>query len=653
MIHDTIKQRLRAALLLTPPPKSAQASALHHAASLQADGTWSDVPDPLTLSADLRLPAHLERTLLLAKAHRTAAGTLDDALRRAFDFWLAHDFAGPDWRTNQIVIPRLVGEIALLYDTGLSSGAGGKVMEILARSRWADWVSSAGWVDRAGMDLLGIAYNHLLRGCLENAPNFFEAAFARIFGEIRPVLPGEDGIQSDMTFSAPLNQSSGGGFAFMRECAQFIALAHGTPWQAPAETIKRFAGFLLDAQQWMMRQGTVDTAGSNDVFSEIRDLAGMAGAVQQLAQLGNPPRRLELAAFAHRLQGRGEALSGHRYFWRARMSIHQRPAFYASLRLDTPGPDGTGLPAVADGQTYLLRSGQEYHGLAASMTPDTWPGTTTFPSPVGSIGEDALDPNMAGPLAGGVSEGDYGVAVSELHRPGLSGKKAWFFFDESVVSLGTDLHGSLAAQSVRTTVNHCRLQGPVVARALQGETRVLSPGKEHALSGIRAVEHDGIHYVFPAPSAVFVRLAVDDAVPAGTFQLRIDHGLQPRNVSWACFALPAGDDPEAPARIAAEMDCLEVAANTPALQAVRHTGLNLLGVAFWEPGAVLLPGGGRVAANHACLLLCRDLPDGSTRLSIANLAATSATVHVEYGGKCVCFELPGGPEAGRSMSRLL
>lgn len=650
MIHDTIKQRLRASLLLTPP-KTAHGAALHHAANLQADGTWPDLPDPRSPSTDSRAPAHLERTLLLAKAHRTAAGTLDDALRRAFDLWLARDFAGPDWRANQIEIPRLVGEIALLYDNGLSSGAGGKVMEILARSRWADWVSSAGWVDRSGMDLLGIAYNHLLRGCLENAPTFFEAAFARIFREIRPAGPGEDGIQTDMTFSDPLGQPSGGGFAFMRECAQFIALAHGTPWQAPVETIKRFAGFLLDAQQWMMRQGTVDTAAPHDVFSEIRDLDGMAAAVQQLAQLGNPPRRLELAAFAHRLQGRGEALSGHRHFWRARMSVHQRPAFYASLRLDT-----TSLPGTEDGQTYLLRSGQEYHGLAASITPGTQPGTTTFSGPVGPPRADAPgeDAGTVERLAGGVSEGDYGLAVSELHRPGLSGKKAWFFFDESVVSLGTGLHGTFADHPVGTTINHCRLQGPVVARSLQGEPRVLSPGKDHVLSGIHTVEHDGIHYVFPAPASVFIGLAADGAAGRETaFELRIDHGPQPRNASWTCFALPVGDDPEASSRVAAELGCLEVAANSPALQAVRHTGLNLLGVVFWEPGAVLMPGGGRVAANHACLLLCRDLPGGGTRLSIVNLATTPATVHVEYGGKCVCFELPGGPEAGRSMSRLL
>ena len=117
--------------------------------------------------------------------------------------------------------------------------------------------------------------------------------------------------------------------------------------------------------------------------------------------------------------------------------------------------------------------------------------------------------------------------------------------------------------------------------------------------------------------------------------------------------MPAGDDPEAADRVAEEVSRIEILANNASLQAVRHRGLGLLAVAFWVPGVVLLPGGGRVAANHPCLLLCREEPAGGTRLSISNPSDRAAAVHVEYGGQCVCFELPGGPDAGRSISRLL
>ncbi len=596
----------------------------------------------------------MERTLLLAKAHRLAAGALDDPLRRALDFWLSNDPIGTDWRQNQIVIPRLVGEIALLCDGSLSSGAADKVLEILARSRWANWAAPAGWVECSGVEMLGIAYNHLLRGCLESAPAFFDSAFGRIFREFRQAKPGEGGIRPDMTFHAPGGQSMADGLVFTRESAQFIALAHGTPWQAPAEAVKLFVGFLLDGQQWMLRQGMAGTEAPAGVPAEPVDPETLAVVMQQLAQSGNPPRRSELAAFVRRLQGQGEALSGHRYFWQARMSVHQRPAFYASLRL-APAP-------VADGRTCFLRTGRDCQETDFSTTDQAPAGSTAFSGADAPFSEETSSGDWAasGSLAGGVSEGDYGLAVTELKRTGLSGKKAWFFFDESVVCLGTGLQGTLAGRRVCTTINRSRLRGPVVAGSADGERRLLASGEGHTRVAVRTLEHDGIRYVFPEPTNVLVHssgpvtgMSADSSAPPAAFCVEIDHGAQPREVSWACIVLPTGDDPEAAARVADEVERLDILANTPALQAVCYQDIGLLAVAFWEPGTVRLADGRRVAANHACVLLCREIPGGGTRLSISTLTNQPATIHVEYGGQCVAFELAGGPDAGRSTSRFV
>ena len=117
------------------------------------------------------------------------------------------------------------------------------------------------------------------------------------------------------------------------------------------------------------------------------------------------------------------------------------------------------------------------------------------------------------------------------------------------------------------------------------------------------------------------------------------------------MVLPLGEDAAAKTRVDEEMGQLEILANTPTLQAVRHKGLRLVGATFWQAGTVTLPGAGRVAANQPCVLLCRDAAPAGKRLSIANLRREATTVHVEYAGRCLCFELPGGPDAGRSLSR--
>ena len=123
--------------------------------------------------------------------------------------------------------------------------------------------------------------------------------------------------------------------------------------------------------------------------------------------------------------------------------------------------------------------------------------------------------------------------------------------------------------------------------------------------------------------------------------------------SLAWFVLPVDDDPTARQRAAAEIGQIDVLANYPAVQGVRHQGAGVVSVAFWEPAVLALPRGGRIAANSPCMILCREESDGSINVTITNLLPRASVVHVEYQGRCFCFELPGGTEAGRSYRRRL
>ena len=78
-----------------------------------------------------------------------------------------------------------------------------------------------------------------------------------------------------------------------------------------------------------------------------------------------------------------------------------------------------------------------------------------------------------------------------------------------------------------------------------------------------------------------------------------------------------------------------------------------MGIVFWEPGVIELPGGGRVAVNRPCVLLGQDRRSDGMRLSIANPTDEAATIHVEYANRCLCFNLPAGPRGGQSVTRAL
>ena len=621
VILEALKKRLCAALARPAPDRVALDAVCRHADALSGEGSWADV-EYGPAAGRTRWPAvtHLERVVALARARMLRADELDTPFVRALDFWLARDFTAPDVWTHQIAVPRLIGTTALLGEAALSPGARGKVAEIVARARWTRW-HEGDWTPWRGADLVAVAFNVLLRGCLEASTAECQEAFERAHAEMRIAPEDGEGIQTDLSFS-PTDRH---GLAFGEQGARFLALGHGTSWQAPAGCLQVFASFLLDGPQWMIRRRFFD-AGLTHVNAV--DLDGFAAAVEELAALGVTPRQAEMAAFARRLRGVAEpVLSGHRHFWRAGLAIHQRPAFYASVR--------TG----ADGLTRLLRRGDEYEGG------DAWdrrrlPGTTAL-----QVAEDPTGDTATGGRRGGVTDGEQGVDVLELHRGGMAGRKAWFHFDESLVCLGSGITCDRAAAPVFTSINQCWSREPATAYGKGGETHHLVPGKSYDLSAAHRLDHDGLVYHFPEPTAARAHVAPAAGGAAEIFSLWIDHGTQPRHEAYAYAVLPSAE--------AQGFSQVKILANTPAHQAVWHQGLRLIGIVFWEPGVLALPGGGRVAVNRPCVLLGQERRSEGTRLSIANPAHDAATIHVEYANRCLCFNLPAGSRGGPGVTRVL
>ena len=554
MTLDSLKQRLRASLLRPAPGAADLDAARRLADAITPDGAWPDVDYTATGRFAWSASEHLERVLTLARARQFCSGELDAALTRAFDFWLARDLQAGNWWHDQIGVPRLVGATAFLCEAGLSAGAREKVIEILARSRWSHWFGGA-WTDRTGANLLWIAHNALLRGCIENIPSLCQGACERVYREVRAAGVGEEGLQADMSFhqGGALLHSGGYGLAFAENAARFFLLTHGTPWQAPAECVRLFAAFLLDGQQWMMRAGGFDPGTKGyETPRAAGYLRTFAAAVEQLADGGVTPRRAEMAAFARRLRGPAEpALHGHRHYWRSDFAVHQRPAFYTSVRMSSPRTIAVSddrdevrrCRHVADGLTYILRDGGEYRDVTPVWDWRRLPGTTAVQSSA-PLDERTIGRGNVGKFVGGVSDGEYGVAVMDLRRDGLRARKAWFHFDDSFVCLGNGIGCDDPAGPVFTSINQCALRGPVTAYGKGGENHLLAPGKPYDLSAAYRLEHDGIVYHFPESMPVRARLAPQTgggSVTREVFSVWIDHGVQPGGgEAYAYTVLPGG-----------------------------------------------------------------------------------------------------------------
>ena len=649
MIQDTIKQRLRASLLVFASGKDAVETAAHLAADLREDGSWPDsrasVLDPVSASKQI----HLARTMLLAKAQHLAPGEIAGTTRRALDWWLSRDFRFLDWHQDQIAVPRLVGEIALLCEDELSVGAWGKITEILTRSRWARWIDDKGWLEWSGAPVLGVAYNTILRGCLENSPVLCEGAFRRAFRNVSWSCSPDEGAPP-VIHSAGQDCLPGDGTTLIRDYAHLLTLAYGTPWQAPTESTKAFVTYLLDFQQWLMWRDS--PAGEASIAPSSNRLSA---ALAQLAQIGNPPRRVELAEMAERLGGSGgKALIGHRHFWKSRCTVHQRPHFYSSLELGNVfglvGDNGDLEGKSVSVSPCFLRTGREYAGLGHDAG---------RPPSAGGYQPESAATVRAG-SSGGVCEGEYGLAASEWHDNGLRAKRAWVFLDNSVVCLEAAVHGRATAEPCLTQINRCRLNGPVMVDGTEQSSRQpLEPDRRHDLTGVRRIEHAGFLYQFPTSTRVTVDLGATpdqrhpNPLDEGIFTLCIDHGKQPNGAASVCFVLPIDHVPASRIDVDTEIGQIEVLANHATAQAVRHRRLGIVCTVFWQPSVLALPDGGRLAVTSPCLVLCREHPDRTRSVSVANLLPRAAVLHLEYHGRCVCFELPSNTETGRSYRRQL
>lgn len=678
---ETIKQRLRAALLPTDPAVIAERVPIvrHLMQTLQADGSWSDIDYRDQNPNNWLTVQHLARVVTMAKMYLVPNQELfqdADLLARtlaALDFWLNNDFQNPNWWHNLINVPRLVGQAFILLEAELTPEQFRKGIVILQRSTLEN---------ATGANLTWQATNILMRGSLLRDADTVAQAANALLNEIRIAELEQEGIQADFSFHqhGALLYSGGYGVPFTQDTADAVWLLSGTRFAASAERAAILFGHVLDGQQWMMRGIMFDysavgrqiTRPGNDgrlLLVPVRRLAGIPG-----------PRQPECAAFAARLQGDPAAppLLGNRHFWRSDYMVHQRPAYFVSVRMfstrtfNTDGylnGEGRNTNHLADGATFIYRSGEEYRDVFPVWDWRRVPGITCEQSPE-PLDLAQLHIRGQSSFVGGVSDGTYGLAAMDLQRPPLSAKKAWICFDEEMVCLGAGINCS-SANPVTTAVNQCLRNDVVTVIGPSHWSRSQGMG-EHVLLEGGLVHHDGVGYVFPEATRLVVQHGPQrgrwsdigagpaDEVTKEVFSLWIDHGVQVADASYVYSVVPAVRAEELAAR--AISDPVELLSNTAQLQAVRHNDLRALGAAFYQPGTLNGGPGWTISVDKPCLLFLREQAAG-VRLAVANPENQPLNVAIEIdrtltgagttpldGGRTrISVALPAGLEAGRSV----
>jgi len=643
---------------------------------LEARGSWPDVDYADQNRSGWRTPAHLNNLEVLARAASAsdADPALHDAAGRALSFWLEHDFINPNWWCNQIGVPRrLLGPLLLLWDE-LDEETRARAVAILSRAK----------LGMTGQNRVWVSDITLARACLTGDAELAKRAVSSAASTLS--IGGAEGIQADLSFfqHGRCLYSGGYGLSFAADMARLAALTRDTRLAFSAEKTDLLTRYVLDGQQWMMRGQTFDWgAVGREISRKGKNGRAMAEAGRWLALL-DTQRRDELEALVRRIEAKPEpgdpVLSGNRHFYRGELMVHHRPGFLVSIRTCSNRIDNTDDPCnsegllshhIADGVTFLYRSGDEYRDVFGAWDWERIPGAT--------IERQGLrgTPRRTGtsPFAGGVSDGRCGVAAFDLVLGELEARKAWFCFDDEVLCLAAGIHCP-SANPVVTAVDQRLARGIVTVGRAGGATPLAASGR-HDLGEARWIHHDGIGYVFSPGSDVYLETGarredwhrINHVYPPSEttrdlFDLWISHGASPRQAVAAYHLLPDASAEETAVR--AEQPTVRLVANRPQVQAAWHSPTSRLGIVFREAGVLELPpdvaaADGlplRVAVNAPVLLLMR-FDEAATEIHSADPLARGTSVELELNRRRdgtateasrIVLRHPGGPVAGRSVT---
>jgi chondroitin AC lyase len=623
--------------------------------SIQADGSWKDIDYTDQARSVWLTSKHVNNLLVMAKANHVAPdATVKAALISGVEWWLKNDPHNPNWWWNEIGIPQLLGETAMIMGDDLTDDQRARVIAIVKRSVWTKWT---------GQNLVWGCGNQVLRGVLERNEQTVADAYKRMYEEIRVEKPQGEGIMADASFHqhGPQFYSGGYGLAFANDVGRFVSYSWGTKFQIPREQLDIYSRFILDGEQWMIRGTTFDYSATGREITRKGKSAvprnwnggpvtpvgaayGLGNTMSRLAKL-DVPRQDEYAQFAARLNGDGSAkpLSGNRYYWCSDYMSHQRPDFMISVRMfssrllntELVNDEGKKSHHLADGCTFIYRTGDEYRDIFPVWDWNKVPGTTAEQT---ELKADRKSISMKGQsdFVGGVSNGIDGAAAQDLIHGPLKARKFWLLTPSGLIALGAGIN--------------CDSDNDVVTCIDQR----LQNGKYETSSDYAS--HDGITYRAPGEQKLVctvgpqtgswaeIGTGSSDPVTSNVFKLWIDHGVRPKDASYAYSVHTA---------------LSKVLSNTADLQAAVDDEDELVGAVFWKPGAIDGLNFGRIEVDQPCLFLLRKVMtprgdrdlDVSIKLSISNPKNQALNVNVRIGERRLKFELPGGLMAGSTVTQ--
>jgi chondroitin AC lyase len=581
--------------------------------TIRGDGTWPGINYVDTSRTGFEHRIHLENMQTLARAiSKKGSPFINDALVKkvlstSLDYWLKNDFRCQNWWWNEMGTPQLMINILMLMDTNLTE------IQKTAGLKIANRANLEAFGARPGGDLLPIAGMLGKQALFTRDEAVFERVIKVMASEIR--ITTDRGIKPDLSFHHRTDNVISTltyGTSFANSFAYWAVKISGTRFKLPQEATRLLIDYFLDGICKSMVYGIYPDPGA-----ENRDMTRMNALKAAGTELPENLRKIsdyrsgELDEIIKLRKGLARpSLKSDRFFWHSSYLFHQRPGYFASVRMHSSrannmeqphNEEGLKMHHFGDGSNFISRRGDEYLNIFPVWDWQKIPGATILQKADVAHWNEVAKKGKSD-FSGGISNGIYGAAAIDLisvHDP-LKAKKAWFLFDNEYVCLGTDINTD-SDLPVYTTLNQTLLKNDVIVSDINGKS-TLKKGS-HNLKKVKWILHDSVGYLFPSTVDLQVinqevtgnwrqinhqSWATTDPVKKEVFAAWIDHGKKAKDASYKYIVVPNATTAILDSYM--KTSDIEILHNIGFGQAVFNKKFGVFQMVCYAPASILAPG---------------------------------------------------------------
>ncbi len=668
---EKIKERIVTELLNSPVDDSRVELLLE---TIKEDGTWPGINYEDVSRTGFEHRNHYSNMNLLARAYKTKSSEfyknkkVKETIELALKNWVDKDYLSDNWWYNQIGTPNSLVTLMLIIGDDLPKDLVEKTQPIIGRAN----IDAPG--ARPGGDRIKIAgiqaKNMLFSGdiktfdevikVIENEIKFVEwigmkygYSFRLIASGFSNRTAGGRGIQYDNSFhhrADGVNNTLSYGLGYANYFAEWAVYTAGTKYSFSDDKLEQLINYFLDGICKTAVYGKFPDAGAkNRSISRRGTLHAYSAETAEKLLLTSNYRRVEIQEIADvRNKGIKPTTSHATFYWHSEHFTFQRPDWFTSVRMystrtynmeEPYNSEGLLNHHRGDGTNHISRTGDEYYDIAQVFDYQKIPGATIMQK-TEMPSEREIQKLGKTEFVGAVTDGKYGAVSFDFKSPQdpLVARKAWFFFDEEYVCLGAGISCKMKLPVV-TTLNQCLLRDDVTINS-ESKKSVIEKG-ESEFENIDWVFQDGIGYVFPKPTSVNIKNSEatglwwrinkqtdspKDEVKLDVFKLWLNHGDRPSEKTYEYIVVPATSIEKLEQNISKEN--ITVISNTPEVQAVKHSGLNICQMVFYKAGEVQVSDKIKLECDSPGIVMIKYDGENITEISVADPNREQRKIHL-------------------------